>query len=365
MNHPATTLSPLTGGKILSRDLSLLRGLSVSNRRNYIQLSASSDPRGRFFRRSLDLGVDDVGVRRLAKKNLVACYKDGNEDVGYIPGGESHSRFAYSPISTTPPPLERMPSARYLFLHREHRLLYRELSNLDTVVLHALINLSDSHGRGRLCHQLLFGIIGPCKREDDSRLSIRHLEESTARLAALGRLKVYSVSGSLYYAALDAKQWGMHYIPASKIPPPPGEGWNYSLDSDEGLAWHRQRKETRKTRAEKRKTATPSNGSPRTGAAKRARSGEASKEDLDYLFSTTPHKIYKSDRSNAAVFAANVFAGKVEYPLGELRTILEIVNKKNLAIELDWFAAVTGKQVEDALRETNDQLHAAMGAEPI
>lgn len=364
MNHTETTLSPLTGGKILSRDLTLLRGLSVSNRRNYIQLSAASDPAGRFFRRSLDLGVDDVGVRRLAQKGLVACYKDCNEDVGYIPGGESHSRFAYSPIFTTPPPMECMPSAKYLFLHREHRLLYHELSNLDTVVLHALINLSDSHGRGRLCHQLLLGIIGPCKLEDDSRLSIRHLEESTMRLAETGRLMVYRAAGELCYAALDAKQWAIRFIPASKIPPPPGEKWDYSLDSPEGLAWHRQRKETRKIRAEKRKAATPGKASS-VGAAKRAVAGQASKEDLDYLFSKTPHKTYKPDKSNAAVFAANLMSGKIKRPLGDLRTILEIVNKKNLAIELDWFAAVTGKQVEDALRETNDQLHAAMGAEPI
>ena len=363
MNETSPSISPLTGGKLLSRDTSLLRGLSIKDRRNYIHICAASDSKGRFYRRTLDLGVDDLGVRRLANKGFLACYKHEEEDVGYIPGGESHSKYTYSPISTDPPQVERMPSTNRVFLHRDHRLLYRDLDSLETVVLHALINHSDSYGRGELCFKALFDIIGPCKRENDSRLKDTDLPVSAAKLSGMGRLNIYVAAGRLYYAALDAKQWAIRFLPASKIPPPPGEKWNYSLDSMDGLKWHDQRKETRKKQAEKRK-ATPT-GSSRTGAAKRAMAGEASKEDLTHLFSRPPHKTFKPERSNAAVFAANILAGKVEYPIGELQVVLEILDKKGTAIEHEWFAEVTGKQVAEALGEAIERQSATMGAEII
>ena len=364
MNGTVQSESPGTGGKLLSRDISLLRGLSVGNRRNYILLCAGSDAAGRFYRRTMTLGVDDAGVLRLAKKRLVACYKHQNEDVGYIPGGESLGRYSYSPISTPPPSLPRMPSPSRTFLHRDHRLIYRGLSSLETVVLHVLINHSDSHGRGKLCHRTLLDIIGPCKREDDSRLNHAHLVDASATLAEKGRLVIYGVAHELYYAALDAKQWAVRFIPGSKIPPPPGEQWDYSLDSPEGLEWHGLRKETRKKRAEKRAAKGPVE-KMKAGAAKRAVKGEASKEDLDLLFSKPPHKVYKPGHTNAAVFAAGVLAGKVGCPASELLQVLEEIIRRNLPVEIEWFAGVTNKPVMDALNEIREHLKATMGAEPI
>ncbi len=364
MNDTDQSESPGTGGKLLSRDLSLLRGLSLDNRRNYILLCAASDAAGRFYRHTMTLGVDDAGVRRLAKKGLVACYKHRDEDVGYIPGGESHERYGYSPISTLPPSLPHMPSSSRLFLHRDHRLIYRGLSSLEIVVLHALINLSDSHGRGRLCHRTLLGIIGPCKRENDSRLKYEHLVGATAKLAEKGRLVIYNVACESYYAVLDAKQWAIHFIPGSKIPPPPGEKWDYSLDSSEGLEWHRRRKETRKKRAEKRAARGPVEKT-KAGAAKRAVSGEASKEDLEYLFSKPPHKVYKQGKTSEVVFAAGVLTGKTECPDSELLEVLEEIIRRNLPVEIDWFAGTTHKSVMDACTEIRERLKAAMGAEPI
>ncbi len=366
MNPSTPSLSPLTGGKVLSRDLSLLQGLSVADRRNYIVLSAASDAQGRFYRQSLDIGVDLKGIGRLVKQDLVASYKHGKEDVYEIPGGRSHERYGYSPISTAPPTEALAPSAsdNRLFLHRDHRLLYRGLGTLETVVLHALVNLSDYHGRGRLDCSKLLEIIGKCKLNRSS-LGLKHLGDSCVELFLKGRLMIYEVKDANYYAALDAKQWAMDFIPSSQIPPPVGEDWNYSFDSPEGLAWHQQRKETRTERTAKRKAkAAASPGKPGAGAAKRALAGEATEKDLDDLFSKSPHKRFKDDRSSAPVFAAHVLTGEIKCPLSERCDALRTLVKHDRPVELAWFARVTGKQAADALRETTESLRADMGAEP-
>ncbi len=348
------TPSPIPGGKVLSRDLSLLHGLSVADRRNYIVLSAASDAQGRFYCQAPDIDVDAEGCGSLARKTLLVCYRHDDQEVGFIPGGISHGQRGDSLISTPPPSHPSAPSAdkKQLFLHRDHRLLYIGLSSLETLVLHALVNLSDSHGRGRLGFAKLLEIIGPGMFENNLRFRHEDIVKTCADLFGKGRLEMYEVRGAYYYAALDAKQWAMDVIPESMFPPPPGKQVDYSLDSPEGLAWYQQRKQIRGEKTDRPK------------AKKSGKTGTTSKADVDYL-SKRPDASFDDERSSAAVFAAQVLTGQIQCLPSVLFGVLDTLVESNFPGELKWFAGVAGKSAAEALREVTDSLRTTLGAEPL
>ncbi|MEI7912647.1 MAG: hypothetical protein WCK77_23715 [Verrucomicrobiota bacterium] len=305
------------GGKLLSRDLCQLRDVAIAARRAYIMLCAASDVAGKFLLddpRLDQLQITKRDLSNLDKLGLISRYKHQGTDVGYITGGVSHARYKCSKIAPDPEdlPSRLLSSGAGVALHRDRLALYDCLEDLDVCVFHILFNQADSHGRGPLSPATIHGLIGRTKLRDNTWVTLTLISETVARLHACGRILTYQIRGQSYYAALDAKQHAMKRIPGSKVPPPAGQGWEFSLDSPESLEWYIRREPVRKERKEKRKASKAAKASREAKTSSKAKpASEMAPDDvMDKQCAAEPHHDYKPGRTNPAVFIRHVVEGR-------------------------------------------------------
>lgn len=357
ITDPATSGQPITRSKILPRDLSHLRGLTVAARKAYLMLTALSDSGGRLLREDPRLalaGITPQTLSRLDSAGLIARYRHNGLNVLFVPGGKASSGFSHSRLAPQPDDLpSKVPglgAGSVLYAGLDEVLA--DMDPLEASVWHILLCLADSYGRGLFAAETVTDALGRVRLPDNRPITRQLVTEAFQRLHDHGFLQAYTAKRKPCYAILDAKQL-YRRMPGAKAPPPEGLRWDWSFDSQEGLAWRAAREarfEQRKQKKVARKAAA---------AERRAAKETKAKEDptvailakLDKIYAhPKPHLEYICGRTDPAVYVCHAVnklpgldVGLVQIALSDLRNQPECVHY--------WVFGKTNRLIDDLERE--------------